>query len=67
MDAKDIYSKERLKNDWINDLNDFQDSMSESEKETCRRDAKSTMMLGISLYGFEFADELQEIRKEVLR
>lgn len=66
MDAKEIYTKERLRNDWTHDLEDFESALTESEKEKCRRDAKSTMMLGIKLYGFDFADELQMIRKEVL-
>lgn len=67
MDARDIYTRNQLKNDWIRDLSDFQNAITESEKETCRKDAKSTMMLGVKLYGFSFADELQEIRKGILK
>lgn len=65
MDAREIYTREHLKNDWIQDLTDFQNAISESERESWRKDAKSTMMLGIKLYGFEFADELNKTRKEV--
>lgn len=66
MDARQVFTKEKLKSDWIQDLTDSMAAISESERNSIARDAKSTMMLGIKLYGFDFADELQKIRKEVL-
>lgn len=67
MDAREIYTRNQLKNDWIRDLIDFQNAITDSERNSIQRDAKSTMMLGIKLYGFAFADELQEIRKGILK
>lgn len=60
-------TREKLIQDWKNDLEDFKNAISESEREACRKDAKSTMLLGIKLYGFNFADECNEIRKDILK
>lgn len=64
---ENLYSRERLISDWKRDLIDSLNVRTESELHVIQCSARSTMDLAIKLYGFEFADELQKIRKEVLK
>lgn len=64
---ENLYPKERLISEWKRDLVDSLNVRNESELHVIQRSARSTMDLAIKLYGFEFADELQQIRKEVLK
>ncbi len=65
--TKELYTKEKLEKDFLDEVRTAEEQSNKYESDKWKDYAHSTLRLALTLYGFEFTDELEKKAREILK